>query len=92
MNIYAGNLSADVTEDDLRKEFTVFGQVSFVNLVRDRFGSGSRGFGFLGMPAQSEAEAAITGMHGKELKGRAIIVYEARPRPISTPDPGKVQS
>ena len=91
MNIYTGNLSSDVTEEDLRKEFRVFGQVTFVNLVKDRFGKISRGFGYLGMPIQSEAEAAITGMNGKNFKGKTLIVNEARPRTLST-EPVKLES
>ncbi len=87
MNIFTGNLSPEVTEEDLRKEFKAFGQVTFVNLVRERFGSVSRGFGYLGMPVQSEAEAAIVGLHGKELKGKTLVVNEARPRALSSIEP-----
>ena len=81
MNIFAGNLSKEVTEEDLRKAFLVFGQVAFVNIVKDRSNRVSTGFGFLQMPDQAEAEAAILGLHGKTMKGQAIIVNEARPRP-----------
>jgi len=83
MNIFAGNLSQDVTEDDLRKAFRAFGQVSFVNIVRDRFDKNSAGFGFLEMPMLTEAKAAIAGLHATELKGRALTVKEAQPRPKS---------
>ncbi len=83
MNIYTGNLAPEVTEQDLRNEFSAFGQITFVNVVRDRFGKTSQGFAYLGMPVQSEAEAAITGMNGKELKGKALIVSEARPRTLT---------
>ena len=79
MNIYAGNLSRDVTEEDLRKAFRAFGAVSFVNIVRDRLNKTSAGFAFLGMPVQLEAEAAITGLHATELKGQTLNVNEARP-------------
>ena len=79
MNIYAGNLSQDVTEDDLRKAFRVFGEVSFVNIVRSWRNKTSAGFGLLEMPVMLEAEAAITGLHGSELKGQAITVNAARP-------------
>ena len=82
MNIYAGNLSRGVTEDDLREAFRVYGQVSFVNIVKDRTNRVSSGFGFLEMPVQLEAEAAITGLHGKEMKGQSIVVNEARPRTL----------
>jgi cold-inducible RNA-binding protein len=81
MNIYAGNLSKEVTEDDLREAFRAYGQVSFVNIVKDRSKKISTGFGFLEMPVQLEAEAAITGLHGKDMKGQSLIVNEARPRP-----------
>lgn len=82
MNIYAGNLALDVTEDDLRKEFRAYGEVSFVNIVRNRNNKVSAGFGFLEMPVHPEAEAAIAGLHAKELKGKSITVNEARPRTL----------
>jgi RNA recognition motif-containing protein len=80
MNIYSGNLSREVTEEDLRKEFEAFGQVESVNIIKDRFSGQSRGFGFIEMPHEAEARAAIEGLNGKELKGREISVNEARPR------------
>jgi RNA recognition motif-containing protein len=81
MNIYVGNLSHDVTEDDLRQAFEAFGEVSSVNIIKDRFTGESRGFGFVEMSTKSEAEAAITGLNGQDIKGRAVNVNEARPRP-----------
>jgi RNA recognition motif-containing protein len=81
MNIYVGNLSQDVTEDDLRQAFEAFGEVSSVNIIKDRFSGESRGFGFVEMPAKSEAEAAISGLNGQDVKGQAVNVNEARPRP-----------
>ena len=80
MNIYVGNLSSDVTEDDLRQAFEAFGEVSTINIIKDRFSGESRGFGFVEMPTRTEAEAAITGMNGQDLKDRAVNVNEARPR------------
>jgi len=80
MNIYVGNLSGDVTDDDLRQAFEAFGEVSTINIIKDRFSGESRGFGFVEMPTRTEAEAAITGMNGQEVKGRAVNVNEARPR------------
>ncbi len=80
MNIYVGNLSHDVTEDDLRQAFESFGQVESVNVLKDRFSGESRGFGFVMMPSRNEAQSAITGMNGKDLKGRSINVNEARPK------------
>ena len=80
MNIYVGNLSYSVTEDDLRQSFEAFGQVASVSIIKDKFSNQSKGFGFVEMPSQEEAQAAISGMNGKELKGRAMNVNEARPR------------
>jgi len=80
MNIYVGNLSRDVTEDDLRQAFESFGEVNSINIIKDKFSGESRGFGFVEMPTKTEAEAAITGMNGQDLKGRALNVNEARPR------------
>lgn len=79
MNIYVGNLSYSVTEDDLRQAFEAFGQVASVSIIKDKFSNQSKGFGFVEMPTQEEAQAAISGMNGKELKGRAMNVNEARP-------------
>ena len=83
MNIYVGNLSRDVTEDELRQEFAAFGEVASVSIIKDRYSGQSRGFGFVEMPSKSEAEAAIAGLKGKTLKERTIDVSEARPRPES---------
>ncbi|MCK4396714.1 RNA-binding protein [candidate division WOR-3 bacterium] len=80
MNIYVGNLSHDVTEDDLRQTFEVFGQIASVNIIKDKFSGESRGFGFVEMPAKAEAQSAIDGLNGKDLKGRTLNVNEARPR------------
>ncbi len=80
MNIYVGNLSHDVTDDDLKTAFTAFGQVASANVIIDRFSGRSRGFGFVEMPNNTEAQAAITGLNGKDLKGRTITVNQARPR------------
>jgi len=80
MNIYVGNLSPEVTEEELRKAFQAFGQVASVNIIKDRYSGQPRGFGFVEMPTKAEAQAAITGLTGKELKGQALSVNEARPR------------
>jgi RNA recognition motif-containing protein len=80
MNIYVGNLSRDVTEDDLRQAFEAFGQVESANVIKDKFSGESRGFGFVEMPSKNEAQAAIKQANGMELKGRVISVNEARPR------------
>jgi RNA recognition motif-containing protein len=80
MNIFVGNLSRDVTNEDLQQAFQAFGEVTSANVIRDKFSGDSRGFGFVEMPAKAAAQAAIAGLNGKELKGRAINVNEARPR------------
>jgi len=80
MNIYVGNLSNDVTEDDLRQAFEAYGEVSSINIIKDRFTGESRGFGFVEMPAKTEAETAIASLNGKDLKGRDLNVNEARPK------------
>jgi len=80
MNIYVGNLSRDVTEEDLRKALEAFGEVASVKIIKDRYSGESRGFGFVDMPAKDEAQSAINGLNEKELKGRAIKVNEARPQ------------
>ncbi len=80
MNIYVGHLSHEVTEEDLRKAFEAFGQVVSVSVIKDKFSGESRGFGFVEMPTKTEAQSAITGLNGKELKGQTLNVNEARPR------------
>jgi RNA recognition motif-containing protein len=80
MNIYVGNISYDVTEADLQAAFEAFGAVASVNIIKDQYSGQSKGFGFVEMPSASEAQAAITGLHGKELLGRTLTVNEARPR------------
>ena len=80
MNIYVGGLSYDATEADLREAFEAFGAVASVNIIKDQFSGQSRGFGFVEMPTASEAQAAISGLNGQELRGRTLNVNEARPR------------
>jgi len=80
MNIYAGNLSFDVSEDELRKTFEEFGEVTEVRLIMDKFSGKSKGFGFIEMPSKEEAEKAIAELNGKDFNGRAISVNEARPK------------
>jgi RNA recognition motif-containing protein len=81
MNIYVGNLAPDVTEEDMRQLFEGFGEITSVTIIKDKFSGESRGFGFVDMPAKTDAQAAINGLNDKELKGRALNVSEARPRP-----------
>jgi len=80
MNIYVGNLSFDVTEEDVRQAFAPFGQISSVRVITDRDTGRSKGFGFVEMPDNAEAQSAISGLNGKELQGRSLKVNEARPR------------
>jgi cold-inducible RNA-binding protein len=80
MNIYVGNLSYDVTEADLRAAFEAFGAVASVNVITDQVSGQPRGFGFVEMPSATEAQAAISGLHGKDLLGRPLTVNEARQR------------
>ncbi len=80
MNIYVGNLPREATEEDLRKAFEAFGEITSAKIITDRFTGDSRGFGFVEMSNNSEAQAAISGLDGKDLKGRALKVNEARPR------------
>jgi len=80
VKIYVGNLSYEVTEQDLRQEFVAFGEVASVDIITDKFSGRPKGFGFVEMATKSEAEAAITGLNGKTLQDRTIVVNEARPR------------
>ena len=83
MNIYIGNLAPDVREDDLRQSFEPFGQIETVAIVKDKYSGESKGFGFVEMSSVDDAHSAIDGLNGKEIKGKNIIVNEARPRPQS---------
>ncbi len=80
MKIYVGNLSYEVTEEDLRQEFVAFGDVTSVSIITDKYSGRPKGFAFVEMASKAEAEAAITDLNGKTLKERTIMVNEARPR------------
>jgi RNA recognition motif-containing protein len=80
LNIYVGNLSYEVTEEELRDEFAAFGEVASVNIIKDKYSGQSKGFAFVEMPLLSAGQAAITGMNGKMLHNRQISVSGARPR------------
>lgn len=80
MKIYIGNMSFDTTEDELRQAFEGFGEVSDVNIIKDRDTGRPKGFAFVEMPNQDEGQAAISDMNGKEFGGRTLNVDEARPR------------
>ncbi len=81
MNIYVGNLSYDMKEDELRALFEEHGQVESVSIIKDNFSGQSKGFGFVMMPNRDEAQRAISTLNGRDIKGRALTVNEARPRP-----------
>jgi RNA recognition motif-containing protein len=80
MNIYVGNISRTATEQDLKEAFEAFGAVQSAAIIKDKFSGESRGFGFVEMPNKEEADKAISGLNGKDLKGRTLTVNEARPR------------
>jgi RNA recognition motif-containing protein len=80
MKIYVGSLSTDVTNDDLRQAFEAFGKVESADVIMDKYSNESKGLGFVEMPSKEEATAAIAGMNGKDIKGKAVNVNEARPR------------
>jgi cold-inducible RNA-binding protein len=80
MKIYVGNLSFEVTEDELRQEFEAYGEVESVSIITDRYSGRSKGFGFVEMPSVSEGQAAITALNGKTMQNRTLNVNAARPR------------
>jgi RNA recognition motif-containing protein len=80
MNIYIGNMSFDTTEEQLRQAFEGFGEVSTVNIITDKYSGQPRGFAFVEMSSNDEANAAISGLNGKDLNGRTLNVNEAKPR------------
>ncbi|MFZ5434710.1 MAG: RNA recognition motif domain-containing protein [Calditrichota bacterium] len=80
VNIYAGNLAWAVTEEDLRGVFEEFGEVERVSVIMDRLTGRSRGFGFVEMPNVTEANTAIAALHDQDLKGRKMLIREARPK------------
>ncbi|MBD3615187.1 MAG: RNA-binding protein [Gracilimonas sp.] len=80
MNIYVGNLSYDVTDDQLREVFEAYGEVSSAKVISDKYSGRSKGFGFVEMDNDAEAQAAIDQLDGAEIDGRAVKVNEAKPR------------
>ena len=80
MNIFVGNLARDATEEDLSTLFATYGRVDRASVLKDKFTGEPRGFGFVEMENKAEAQAAINGLNGKQLKGRALTVNEARPK------------
>ncbi|MBW2034082.1 MAG: RNA-binding protein [Deltaproteobacteria bacterium] len=80
MNIYIGNLSYEVTEEDLKQAFETFGEVESVKIIKDKYTNRSKGFGFIEMPDDAAAQSAINDLNDTEIKGRALKVNKARPR------------
>ena len=80
MNIYVGNLDYAVTEDDLKQAFSEYGQIDSVNIIKDKYSGQSKGFGFVEMPDNSEADAAMKALNGSEMKSRNLKVNQAKPR------------
>ena len=78
--LYVGNLSYNVRDDDLQQTFAQFGTVSSAKVMMDRETGRSKGFGFVEMGSDAEAQSAINGMNGQQMDGRALVVNEARPR------------
>ena len=78
--LFVGNLSFDTTENDLQDAFAAYGSVTETNLMMDRMTNRPRGFGFVTMSTADEAEAAIAGLHGRDMGGRALTVNVAKPR------------
>jgi len=88
MNIYCGNLSFSASEDELRSLFEEYGQVASVAVIKDKMTGQSRGFAFVEMPDDSEAQAAISALNGKDFKNRNLVVNPARPREEGSPRRG----
>lgn len=80
MKLFVGNLSRRVTSDALQQMFETFGQVASAEIIKDKFSGESKGFGFVEMPTKSEADAAVSGLNGREVDGKSLNVNEARPR------------
>ena len=81
MNIYVGNIAYRMTDDDLRTAFEAHGEVTSARIITDRDTGRSKGFGFVEMPDNDQATAAINALNGTEIEGRTMTVNEARPRP-----------
>jgi RNA recognition motif-containing protein len=88
MKLYVGNLSYDITEEDLKQQFSEYGAVESASIIMDRDSGRPKGFAFVEMPSKAEAEAAITEMNGKMINERTIVVNEARPRTENRPSGG----
>jgi cold-inducible RNA-binding protein len=88
MNIYVGNIAFDASEDEVRALFASYGEVTNVNLLKDKFTGQPRGFGFVDMAVDADAQKAIHELNGRELRGRKLTVNQARPREERAPGGG----
>ncbi|KPV54979.1 RNA-binding protein [Kouleothrix aurantiaca] len=88
MNLYIGNLAHETTEADLQEAFAAFGNVASATIIKDRLTGESRGFGFVEMPDSTEAQAAVNGLAGKDMRGQSLMVSEARKRSDERPSSG----
>ena len=86
MKMYVGNLPHEISEAELKQEFAAFGAVDSAVLIKDKFSGTPKGFGFVEMPVRAEGEAAVAGLNDKEIKGRKIVVNEARPMSSRKPN------
>ncbi|MCX8020088.1 MAG: RNA-binding protein [Chitinophagaceae bacterium] len=84
MNIYVGNISWNLNDQDLANLFAPYGEVASAKIVRDKFSQRSKGFGFVEMQNDTEAQNAIQALNGSEVDGRPLVVNESRPRPESS--------
>ena len=80
MNLYVGNLSYDMSEENLRTQFAEYGEVQSAKIITDKFTGRSRGFGFVEMNSDGEGKKAMEELNGKDFEGRQLVVNEARPR------------
>jgi len=81
MNIYVATISPQLTEEEIKEAFAAYGKLSSFKLIKDMYTGTLKGFGFIGMPSKTEAEAAIAGLNGKKFKGKKLTVKEARSNP-----------
>ena len=80
MNLYVGNLSYEMSEENLRTQFAEYGEVQSAKIITDKFTGHSRGFGFVEMNSDDEGKKAMEELNGKDFEGRQLVVNEARPR------------
>ncbi len=91
MNIYVGNLASEVNDEDLKNLFSGYGNIVSVKVIKDMYSGTSKGFGFVELSNQTEAQKAINELNSKELKGKTIVVNEARPKTDSRSGGGRDQ-